>query len=493
MSVWAFRHLENKERVAPELIDAFLVAGAAGPAIGLVVKGTEKDHLEAMKIYWNKSLALESLHIYHPQAHLWEAIRKLSETGDRVTLLQCHEQILKAHRFPKEPLDGSFRFIWAGLWLALHAEEPLEGFQKIESEFPPECVSPIRKAYFHELAEKNYGKELIELWLAPLPGETPAGRLADALDWDSIWSRDAPTDTERRVLARAIARKWNEMPEAEKARLSEIDADRFLLAFARDCERGRTDATREGFLRILKEPSGRLFYNIKARYLAGDKDLRPQLIEKAFSTEDPQQAFDILHALHNWLGGEPPEVADRMRQIARQPSDNERDANCRASIMHILEPPPPIHRPTSKPVPPYRDSMIPWRIRRDRQDQAIAHLHTLQAAANSYHVDYSQFPPRLSCMTSPIQYIDFIQPDLCAPSGPYLYQASILRYRNFAVASTGPDGNHDISLRHFLLVMDLIGGRQGKEPPSPYVRWTPRGYEFPKEFTPGADIVLIRY
>jgi hypothetical protein len=109
----------------------------------------------------------------------------------------------------------------------------------------------------------------------------------------------------------------------------------------------------------------------------------------------------------------------------------------------------------------------------------------------AYLVDYSRFPPGVGGLTSPVAYVNLIPPDVCAGSGTYGYVESCGWRDDYALASAGPDGVRGISPRHFLLAQDLLGAQPGAPGKTPYVRLTPRGYEFLDSCEPGADIVLV--
>jgi hypothetical protein len=247
-------------------------------------------------------------------------------------------------------------------------------------------------------------------------------------------------------------------------------------------------------LLLLKEPSAPLGSLIKRLYDHGERDLRPLLIQEALRTQDLQRTRDLLFALHRWFGGIPKEVAERARTLMQAPSSGKNEEFAKKDIARSLSEPSPkrISPDVRLPNPPYQDSSTPWVLRRNRTAQALAQMRALQMGLSNYIVDWNVFPPRLSCLTTPVAFVDRIPPDACAGFGPYGYATTSLLVYDTILGSAGPDGVRDVSLLHFLLAQVLQGAPHGGPGSKTlYVRLTPQGYEFLERFEDGADILAV--
>lgn len=159
----------------------------------------------------------------------------------------------------------------------------------------------------------------------------------------------------------------------------------------------------------------------------------------------------------------------------------------------------PQQKPLSseKTLPQYPDSKTPWLLRRNRINSSMQDLRVLKQAAENYYYDHSTYPPPIPGLPKPMTFASNIKPDICAWKGPYAYASlnTLGSCPDFAVASAGPDGVHDISLLHFIIVRNLkdpnLSYLIGHPIASPYVRLTKKGYECLKKFVPGCDIVDV--
>ena len=485
----------DKERLDPALIDAFLNHQQSS---NLVPPGKETRHLPALLRMLNQPrLDAESR---QPRgvndAVLWAVVSKIAASGNRKALENCRAVIRKAAMERKPVPNPCPYWDWADFLLTYYADDPVKGFLSIEKEYPEKYVSKVQPWYLQNLGKHRYYKAAVDLWSGPLSDDKPTTSGGFVMDWANI-ADDRLTPSLRSFLARGIVHAWQEMPQEQKARLSERDRDQFFLAFAQYCESqayGNADMkpTREMLLRLLQEPGVQAISTIRRLHEQGEKDLRSILIQESLRTRDLKRMREALYALHYWVGGIPKDAAEAARTLMQAPSSGPDDAMWRKDITQFLSEPSPYESKTAPrpPNPPYRDSRIPWALRRNQTGKALAQMRALETALMNYSVDYSSFPPGFAGLTSPIGYINLIPPDVCAGSGTYGYAESRRWGLNYALASAGPDGARDISLAHFMLTRELLGITPGTPGTTPYLRLTPQGYEFLEEFSPGADIVL---
>jgi len=497
--------IADMERVDPALIDAFLNYSEnlfAGDDIRRwIPAGKEARHLPALLGLLDKPRRQPGTG--HPMAindlRLWSVASKIAASGDREALERCREAIREAAMKNPSTNPGPY-WDWADFLLTYYADDPVKGFRSIEKEYPKSYVPTVQRWYLQNLGKFPYYKAAVDLWLGPLPDDQPTTSGGVFVGWDKLQEYSSRlTPSPRTNLARGIAGAWPKIPQDEKARLSEGDRDQFLLALARSWEgQGYTSAdmkpTREMLLRLLQEPGDKAYSTLRRLHEQGEKDLRSILIQEALQARDPRRMRESLNALYYLLGGIPEEVAERAKTLMETASSGREDALLRKDIARFLsEPTPPVRKPAASPsLPPYRDSRVPWALRRNRTAQALAQMRALQTGLSSYIVDWNVFPPRLSCLTTPIGYVDRIPPDACAGFGPYGYATTSLLVYDTILGSAGPDGVRDVSLLHFLLAQVLQGAPHGGPGSKTlYVRLTPRGYEFLEKFESGADILAV--
>ena len=516
--------MADKIRLDPALIDLFLNASdnpqhqtlevvspgvetvhgiALWESIKLIPPGGERTHLNALQKGFDRVVAAHGLNVVHPSAVTWYVLEKLIATGDRESLLHCEKVILNSVRrirSAKATVSGSFYRHWAALVLGLHPADPIDGFNRIEKNYPAKCIPGLQRAYLRELGKQGYDAALIDLWLQSLPDDPQGEQRADDLDWAAIWAIRDKDKSLRTATASALARLWPDIGDDQKARLGEIDRDHLLLAYARLCERQATLPTREAFLRLLEEPAERIVHSIQRLHESGEKDLRQVLIQEALKTKNIRRGRDALYALHYWLGGIPESVRERWQLLLDQttPAESEdpfpqNTSERKAAIAKWLHEP----TPQRKIMTPgdhgeqHRESRTPWVFRRSRVHDAMQDMRELEIALAAYWVDHSGFPPAASGLTSPISYIEILGPDICAWRGPYAYVRSWRWSQDYALASAGPDGVRDIGLLHFLLTQELEGRKSGEPLERAYVRFSRQGYESLETFTQGSDRIVV--
>ena len=492
-----------KKDLDPILIEAFLnhpescKTGDPAAVLKLIPPGQKARYLPDLLMILDRATPNSRSWDGGPyEMTFWPAIKAIMAAGDRQALERCRKAIQAKRKFEAKPRSDYSASHLANFLLAYCADDPVKDFGSIEKEYPGQYVSTVQGWYLQNLGRFRYYKAAVDFWLGPLAGDQPTTSGGVVMDWANI-ADDRLTPSLRSCLARGIFHAWQEIPQEQKTRLSERDRDQFFLAFAQYCESqayGSADMkpTREMLLRLLQEPAVQVISTIRRLHEQGEKDLRSILIQEALRTRDLKRMREALYALHYWVGGIPEEVAKAARTLMQTPSSGPDDAMWRKDITQFLsEPSPHVPKPAARPPnPPYKDSRVPWALRRNQTGKALAQMRALETALMNYSVDYSSFPPGFAGLTSPIAYINLVPPDACAGSGTYGYAESRRWGLNFALASAGPDGARDISLAHFMLTRELLGITPGTHGTTLYLRLTPQGYEFLEEFSPGADIVL---
>jgi len=507
LALQALLKLAAKEDLDPTLIEAFLKhaesskTGDPTAVLKLIPPGQEGRHLPALFMILDRATpSSRSGDGRGYEMTFWPAIRAIIASKNREALEHCRKAIQKALKFRAQ--NGNYYSPWclADFLLAYYAENPVEGFRSIEKEYPSKRVRPVQGYYLSKIAQQDHHKGAVDLWLGPLPDDRPTTTGSVLEDWRRLQhDRPGSTTTLRTKLTRSIVLAWPKIPEEQKKRFSETDRARFSSLFVHFYadQPGWYEGvkpTREMLLLLLKEPSAPLGSLIKRLYDHGERDLRPLLIQEALRTQDLQRTRDLLFALHRWFGGIPKEVAERARALMQAPSSGKNEEFAKKDIAQFLSEPSPkrISPDVRLPNPPYRDSSTPWVLRRNRTAQALAQMRALQMGLSNYIVDYNVFPPGLSCLTTPIGYVDRIPPDICAGLGPYGYATTSLLVFDTILGSAGPDGVRDVSLLHFLLAQVLQGAPHGGPGSKTlYVRLTPQGYEFLEKFESGADILAV--
>ena len=507
IALQALLKLAAKTDLDPLLIDALLIhpesckTGDPAGFLRLIPPGQEARYLPDLLMILDRATpSSRSGDGRGYEMTFWPATRAIMAVGNREALEHCRKAIQKALKFRAQ--NGNYYSPWclADFLLAYYAENPVEGFRSIEKEYPSKRVRPVQGYYLLKIAQQDHHKGALDLWLGPLPDDKPTTPGSVLEDWRRLQhDRPSSTSTLRTKLTRSIVLAWPKIPEEQKKRFSETDRAQFSSLFVHFYadQPGWYEGvkpTREMLLLLLKEPSAPLGSLIKRLYDHGERDLRPLLIQEALRTQDLQRTRDLLFALHRWFGGIPKEVAERARTLMQAPSSGKNEEFAKKDIAQFLSEPSPkrISPDVRLPNPPYQDSSTPWVLRRNRTAQALAQMRALQMGLSNYIVDYNVFPPGLSCLTTPIGYVDRIPPDICAGLGPYGYATTSLLVFDTILGSAGPDGVRDVSLLHFLLAQVLQGAPHGGPGSKTlYVRLTPRGYEFLEEFESGADILAV--
>ena len=498
--------LAAKEDLDPTLIEAFLKhaesskTGDPTAVLKLIPPGQEARYLPALLMILDRATPNSRSWDGGPyEMTFWPAIKAIMAAGDRQALEHCRKAIREALNSKARGRYYSY-WEWADFLLTYHVEDPAAGFRSIEKEHPGKDIRKIQGCYLSEIAQRGHPKGALDLWLGPLPDDKPTTTGSAFEDWPRLlYDRPGSTTTLRTKLTRSIVLAWPKIPEEQKQQFNETERARFsslFVHFYADQPHWYEGVkpTREMLLLLLKEPSAPLGSLIKRLYDHGERDLRPLLIEEALRTQDLQRTRDLLFALHRWFGGIPKEVAERARTLMQAPSSGKNEEFAKKDIARSLSEPSPkrISPDVRLPNPPYQDSSTPWVLRRNRTAQALAQMRALQMGLSNYIVDWNVFPPRLSCLTTPVGYVDRIPPDTCAGFGPYGYATTSLLVFDTILGSAGPDGVRDVSLLHFLLAQVLQGAPHGGPGSKTlYVRLTPRGYEFLERFEDGADILAV--
>jgi hypothetical protein len=142
----------------------------------------------------------------------------------------------------------------------------------------------------------------------------------------------------------------------------------------------------------------------------------------------------------------------------------------------------------------YHDSKIPWLFRRWQVKQVVFDLKKLRTGLEKYFIDCSTYPDRLAPLLKPVVYLSKLDPDRCAVSGSYGYYGTyFIGYCD--IASPGPDGVWNTSIKHYLLYRLLGGSGKSISLRDPiYVACDDKGnYSFPTKFVSGCDIVYYMY
>jgi hypothetical protein len=229
---------------------------------------------------------------------------------------------------------------------------------------------------------------------------------------------------------------------------------------------------------MLNHPSLGLWQAIRDRIEAGDKDLRPLLIEKALASQDPKLLRPVINYLKSNLGGIPLELKAHIRKLY-----SKKDKAGKHSLLAYLN-------DTS-----CQDLSTPWILRRWQVNQAVGEMKKIRDAIESYFTDCSMYPNRMDLLLSPVGYLSQPYADRCGISGPYDYYSELDLF-NYIIASTGPDGVWNISTKHYLLyrILDYNHRLEPKKPDPIYVKCDAKGnYMILNKFEPGCDIAYMLY
>jgi len=432
-------------------------------SLQLIPEGKEKEHLSHLRKIAQADYCEE-----YPTFYTFHyCIKKLIAAEDYSTLEYYHKKILEDYGTKKE-LPFFLAKALAAILVISNKDNSIKGFESIEKEIPESFASKIKKDYILEMCEREFFSSIIDIFLSPNLQEN-----------------------DKEMILTTLAQKKLKIPAQQENRLSQKESDRLLLEYAQFCEKNYIPVTREGFERLLKESNGAIMNSIAARISGGDKDLRELIIKKALTTKDSQQAYDLVYALEYWLGGIPKEVHNYIWNLAFTTSEP-KDLHWNSRLISLLA----SSSQKSKTKKKYTSKTstqvfrIPWCIRRNTINKAINDLKEIKTACDSYFIDWSNYPPQLKCLTTPVAFLRKIKKDICAPEGNYAYMAS---FYNYCIASTGPDGIHDVYLPHFHLHNIFMDKSKPEKKLSIYVVPTSTGYDFKDSYVSGSDIVFTKY
>jgi hypothetical protein len=411
-------------------------------ALQLIPDGKAQEHLSII----NKLVEQGNTSYYLP--------RILDQLNNRTLFLKYHKSLQKKYWNEKWNIPTNY---WISMYYSFYSTDPVKGFAVIDSEFPPGLRNKVKWNYARILAENGRYKEAIDIWLHPMQDTTS-----------------------QRTLYYALRNKWNDIPESQKMRLSEQDRLMFTVGNRSVKETRKTTYTRDEFIAILKTSnSAKLADAIKSRIEAGDKDLKSLLLETARTTQDIYMLHYISDAFKNYWQDIPLELQNRIRDVER-----EIDLAQKHKFEHKMK----LERYK------YHNSSVPWLFRHKNTLLVVSDLIKLRTGLEAYFVDCSTYPDRLAPLLKPVAYLAKLDPDRCAVSGPYTYYSNYY-YGNYDIASPGPDGVWNTSIRHYLLYRLLGGAGKSEEWRDPlYIKCDEKGnYTFPTKFEPGSDIVYFAY
>lgn len=493
----------------PALVDDLIRTPdfCAFDGIRLVASGTETRHVDALTSAFATTLQSDGQKALAAEGRLVEIATMLARTGDLKAMQACEAELARS-RLTRGMSPSVVARIRSTLMPPTSDAASTSPFEEISRHYNGPELLKLQGSLISRLGTEHKTSALVNLWLSKLPDETTASAGTD-VPWDTLltlFDLQMESGSLRTTLARQIGMNWESMSAAEKNRLSAQDRDRLLLASARFGERtGAKQMSRETFLRELDAPYGQLVFGIMSRQSAGDKDLKALLTKKALATTDAQQARDCYYGLIYCTGteGPPPEVEKRMQELASSPSPTQPTTGPRVFNQLTMQADQkrqikelagwknrPTPRPTSTPNAPYAELTTRWQSRRHDTSQALADLREIRQGLESYCIDNSSFPPRLQNLTTPIQYLKAVKPDVCAPSGPYGYHSQ-RSLPGYGISSTGSDGSCDVPLELFMVTMALRGTLQDKN--MPYVRVESGDFQFSAQPTGSGDIVQTRW
>jgi hypothetical protein len=187
----------DKTQISTKLIAALIKTSDKSEylmdeTLDLISVGHERDHLAL----------IEEL-IRHGYASY--RFDRILERINQEELFKLYHQVLQK-KYLKKQYNIPY-FSWAKAYYAIHTSDPLKGYLAIDYEFPGYLQSNIKRNYASILTKKGYYQEAINIWLS-LPDTTSQSRFYYAI-------RD----------------KWYDIPDVQKARLSDIDRNKFTTAY----------------------------------------------------------------------------------------------------------------------------------------------------------------------------------------------------------------------------------------------------------------------
>jgi len=460
----------DREKISHELVDVFLrrrtttaLNGNPIRELSLIPPGKEEEHSERLRtlVFMIADIMGSSTeHEFLTDLSFNMTMDKLVAARKRDVLLELG-QILKEQYSHLQKVSSPSK--WAALILAIHEDNPLNAIDYISS-LPPGLRESMVVTYLNHLGDMGLGSRVTELWF-----------------------RKGISRRVRNSLSRTIAIAWYDLPKESKSLFSADDQEYFILENARYCEKNNLPITREAFLRLAGKPSGHIINSFRNRIKAGDDDIREIACLKARTSIDPDRIYDSLLLLKKDLGGIPEDVEKGIRTYANSVSELDRVARGKQLLVELLDRPLREAASIEKNCP-YRDYEIPWVFRKDRIAKALTELRELLDAITNYRTTMGKSPASLAELIDTSVFLSEVPPDVCAPSGPYVYWGS--EDFSAAVSSTGPDGVRDVSLQHHAVYRRLRGDYENANVDEIYVRWTPSGYTYSAEYSDGCDIVL---